>query len=43
MELIAKYLKTVPSSITKEVFEAVKEKQTKAFYNTFLKPSKLCK
>ncbi|KAF2885664.1 hypothetical protein ILUMI_20515 [Ignelater luminosus] len=41
--LIVKYLKTASTSLTVDIFEAIKEKQTKNLYNGFLKPSKLCK
>lgn len=43
MELIVKYMKQVPTATKEAMFFAVKDKQAKNYYNTFLKPSKLAK
>ncbi|GLV32816.1 Nardilysin [Carabus blaptoides fortunei] len=43
LELIIKYMKQVPSASKEAMFSAVKDKQAKNYYNTFLKPSKLAR
>nr|XP_012135647.1 PREDICTED: nardilysin-like [Megachile rotundata] len=41
--IIAKYIANSPNLVSEELFEVIKEKTTREYYNTFLKPKKLVK
>ncbi|XP_008547472.1 nardilysin [Microplitis demolitor] len=43
LETIVKYISNFPEIVTEDLFKVMKEQQLKAYYNTFLKPSKLGK